>query len=125
MNRSLRLLIIDDNPSDRILAIRELKREFPNLEVEEIKEAKGFERAVRAGHFDVVVTDYQLGWNNGLEVLHTIKKHYPNCPTIMFTNTGSEEIAVEAMKSGLDDYVLKSANRYLRLPAAVRAALER
>ncbi|MDP8965807.1 MAG: ATP-binding protein [Cyanobacteriota bacterium] len=125
MNRSLRLLIIDDNPSDRILAIRELKREFPHLEVEEIKEAKGFERAVIAGHFDVVVTDYQVGWSNGLEILHTIKKRYPNCPTVMFTNTGSEEIAVEAMKSGLDDYILKAPNHYFRLAAAVRATLER
>ncbi|RUR80804.1 ATP-binding protein [Chlorogloeopsis fritschii PCC 9212] len=125
MNKILRFLIIDDNPGDRTLVIRELRREFPQLQVQEIKEAAGFAQAVAAGEFDLVITDYQLGWSNGLEILRTIKQHYPNCPTIMFTNTGNEEIAVEAMKTGLDDYVLKLPNRYYRLPTVVKAALER
>lgn len=125
MKQTLRILVIDDNPGDRLLAIRELNREFPNLQVEEMIEAEGLTQAVAAGNFDLVITDYQLRWSNGIEVLRTIKERFPFCPVIMFTNTGSEEIAVEAMKSGLDDYVLKSANRYLRLPAAVRKVLER
>ena len=125
MNQVLRILIIDDNPGDRALVIRELRREFPQFQAQEIREASGFASAVAAGEFDLVITDYQLGWSTGLEVLQTIKQHYPNCPVIMFTNTGSEEIAVQAMKSGLDDYVLKLPNRYIRIPAAVRVALER
>lgn len=124
MNQTLRIVVLDDNPQDRILAIRELQREFSNLEVEEIWEAEGFSQAVEADNFDLVITDYQLRWTNGIEVLRTIKERYPYCPVIMFTNTGSEEIAVEAMKSGLDDYVLKSA-RYFRLSAAVRLVIER
>jgi PAS domain S-box-containing protein len=43
----------------------------------------------------------------------------------MFTATGNEEVAVEAMKTGLDDYILKSTGHYARLPGAVRAALDR
>ncbi|WP_414568890.1 response regulator [Nostoc sp. CCY 9925] len=125
MTQVLRILIIDDNPGDRALVMRELRREFPQLQAQEIREAAGFASAIAAGEFDLVITDYQLGWSTGLEVLHTIKQQYPNCPVIMFTNTGSEEIAVEAMKSGLDDYVLKSPNRYIRIPSAVRVALER
>ncbi|MDZ8187714.1 MAG: ATP-binding protein [Nostoc sp. ChiSLP02] len=125
MTQVLRILIIDDNPGDRALVIRELRREFPQLQAQEIREAASFARAVVADEFDLVITDYQLGWSTGLEVLHTIKQQYPNCPVIMFTNTGSEEIAVEAMKSGLDDYVLKLPNRYIRVATAVRFALER
>ncbi|MDZ7952341.1 sensor histidine kinase [Nostoc sp. DedQUE09] len=125
MTQVLRILIIDDNPGDRALTIRELRREFPQFQPQEIREASGFASAVAAGEFDLVITDYQLGWTTGLEVLYTIKQQYPNCPVIMFTNTGSEEIAVEAMKSGLDDYVLKLPNRYIRIPAAVRVVLER
>ncbi len=121
----LRILLIDDNPGDRLLAIRTLKQEFPDLEVEEIKEAESLLQAVAADQFDLVITDYQLRWTNGIEVLRTLKQQYPHCPVIMFTNTGSEEIAVEAMKSGLDDYVLKSSKPSIRLPAAVRVALER
>lgn len=125
MNRELRILLVDDNPTDRSLVIRQLRQEFPQLQVQEIIDARDLARAVAADEFDVVITDYQLGWNNGLEVLRTIKEHYPRCPVIMFTNTGNEEIAVEAMKSGLDDYVLKAPNRYIRIPVAVRVALER
>jgi PAS domain S-box-containing protein len=124
-NQVLRILIIDDNPADRTLVVRELQRQFQRLEAQEIKDLEGFERAMLANAFNLVITDYQLRWGNGLEVLQTVKKRYPYCPVIMFTNTGSEEIAVEAMKTGLDDYVLKEANRRVRLAAAVQVALER
>ena len=43
----------------------------------------------------------------------------------MFTATGSQEIAVDAMKAGLDDYVIKAPQHYIRLPVAVRAVLDR
>lgn len=124
-NQTLRVLVIDDNPGDRTLVIRQLRREWTQLQTQEIRNASELSNAVAAGDFDLVITDYQLLWSNGLEVLRTIKQHYPSCPVIMFTNTGSEEIAVEAMKSGLDDYVLKQPNRYTRLSFTVRLVLER
>lgn len=118
------LLLIDDSPDDRLLVIHELKREFSALKIEEIIEEEGFNRALKTGNFNLVITDYQLRWNDGLTVLREIKSRYPNCPVIMFTDSGSQEIAVEAMKSGLDDYIIKSPRHYVRLPAAVRSALE-
>ncbi|MBI2951603.1 PAS domain S-box protein, partial [bacterium] len=68
---------------------------------------------------------YQLRWTDGLAVLGAVKTRWPDCPVIMFTGTGSEEVAVEAMKAGLDDYVLKSPKHLVRLSAAARLALER
>ncbi|MBD2679478.1 MULTISPECIES: response regulator [Nostoc] len=121
----LRILLIDDNPNDRLLAIRQLEREFSDLEVEQVVTAQDLAQALERGQFNLVVTDYQLRWSNGIEVLHAIKASYPNCPVIMFTNSGTQEIAVEAMKSGLDDYVIKSPQHQVRLTAAVRSALER
>jgi len=121
----LRLLLIDDNPNDRLLAIRQLEREFTDLQVEQVGIAEELAQALERGQFDLVVTDYQLRWINGLEVLRAIKALYPDCPVIMFTNSGTQEIAVEAMKSGLDDYVVKSPQHHVRLSAAVRCALER
>jgi PAS domain S-box-containing protein len=121
----LRLLLIDDNPNDRLLAIRQLEREFSDLEVEQVVTAQDLTQALQTGQFNLVVTDYQLRWSNGIEVLHAIKASYPNCPVIMFTNSGTQEIAVEAMKSGLDDYVIKSPQHQVRLTVAVRSALER
>lgn len=125
MTKTLRVLVIDDNKSDRALVIRELRREFSQVQVQEILDASDFEQAIANGNFDAVVTDYELGWSNGLEVLRTVKADFPGCPVVMFTNTGTEEIAVEALKSGLDDYVLKASSRYIRIPAAIRTALER
>ncbi|OUL29453.1 histidine kinase [Nostoc sp. T09] len=120
----LRILLIDDNPNDRHLAIYALQQEFSHLQIYEIGQAQDLEQAITAGQFDLVITDYQLRWSDGLTVLKAIKSRYPDCPVVMFTNSGTQEIAVEAMKSGLDDYVIKSANHSLRLPKAVRRAWE-
>ena len=125
MNPSLQVLLIDDNPDDRFLVERSLQQEFPGLLVEEIIDQKGLDRALSGQHFDLVITDYQLRWTDGLKVLRLCKSRWPDRPVIMFTGTDSEEIAVEAMKADLDDYVLKSPKHYARLPAAVRLALNR
>jgi signal transduction histidine kinase len=121
----VRILLIDDNPDDRALALRALEKEFSGLEIEEIRNAEECSRAVRAGGFDAVITDSQLHWSDGLAVLRSVKDRHPRCPVIMFTNSGTEEVAVLAMKSGLDDYVVKSQKNYLRLAFALRAALRR
>lgn len=121
----LRILLIDNNPDDRALAIRELGRAFPEAQITEVGIAEQFEQVFINFLFDVVITDYQLHWSDGLTILRTIKAQYPNCPVIMFTSTATQEIALEAMKSGLDDYVIKSPSHYVRLPAAVETALER
>lgn len=125
LSQTIRILLLDDNPDDRLLAIRELQREFSNLQVEQITEQAGFNQALAADHFDLAITDYHMGWSNGIEVLRTIKARYPDRPVIMFTNTASQETAIEAMKAGLNDYVLKSPKHYIRLPVAIRSALER
>lgn len=121
----LKVLIIDDNPSDRKLALREIKKLFPQLQHQEIIDETDFNEALEQNKFNLVITDYQIRWITGLEVLRRIKAKRPDCPVIMFTGTGSEEIAVIAMKEGLDDYVIKSPKHYVRLAAAVRSAWER
>ncbi|MCK4314607.1 MAG: PAS domain S-box protein, partial [Anaerolineae bacterium] len=125
MNNVLCILLIDDSPDDRTLAIRELRREIPDLQVQQITEAKGFAQALEEGIFDLVITAYRLRWTDGLQVLHAVKARWSECPVIMFTGTGTEEIAVEAMKAGLDEYVIKSPRHFARLPVTVRLVLKR
>lgn len=123
---TLRVLLLDDNPDDRLLARRELERHFSDCAMTEVGDRHGFERiAADDLPFDLVITDYQMRWTTGLEVLKYVKAHAPQMPVIMFTATGTQEIAVEAMKHGLDDYVIKSPRHYARLPISVRACLDR
>jgi signal transduction histidine kinase len=121
----IRLLLIDDNPDDRVLAIRSLERELKELQIREVLDNPGLELALDEDAFDAVVTDYQLRWSDGLTVLHQVRARYPHTPVVMFTNTGSEEIAVTAMKAGLDDYVVKTPRHFDRLPYALLSALRR
>jgi len=122
----LRFLLLDDNPDDRLLARREIERYFEGCDITEAGDRAGFEQAQEAGFpFDVVITDFQMRWTTGLDVLKIVKAHDPQLPVIMFTATGTQEIAVDAMKHGLDDYVVKSPSHYARLPVAVRTCLDR
>jgi signal transduction histidine kinase/CheY-like chemotaxis protein len=121
----LHLLLIDDNQDDRALAIRELKQEFPELQVEEATDIEMFQHALDRGQFNCVITDYHLRWSDGLEVLRAVKSRYPHYPVVMFTDSGTQEMAVEAMKLGLDDYLIKSSKHFVRLPIAIRSALHR
>ncbi len=119
------ILLVDDNPDDRALVRRELEREFPEARIEEILEQNAWEAVLERGDFQAVVTDYQVRWTDGLKVLRSVKARFPDMPVIMFTNTGTEEIAVEAMKAGLDDYLIKKPVVYPRVPLALKAALDR
>src|SRR5438445_1755667 len=125
MNGPLSILLVDDNPDDRALVIRELSREFPDRHFCPVTDHNELLHALERGPWDLVVTDYQLNWSDGLTVLMAVKNRWPGCPVIMFTGSGNEEVAVQAMKAGLDDYVLKSPKHYVRLVSAVHMALER
>ncbi|MFO8109990.1 MAG: PAS domain S-box protein [Thermoplasmata archaeon] len=124
MNETINIMIVDDNPDDRSLAIRELKKSFKEIEVIEVVDSKELKTALDQDDFDLVITDYRIRWTNGIKVLKEVKKHRPDCPVIMFTGTGNEEVAVRAMKSGLDDYVVKSPKHFIRLSACVQSVLE-
>lgn len=121
----MKILLIDDNRFDRALVMRELAREFPKAQVVEIPDPATLAQALAAADFDVVITDYQLQWSTGTEIVKTIKASDPEMVVIMFTGTGNETVAVEAIRAGLDDYVIKSAKHFVRLPVSIRQALEK
>jgi FixJ family two-component response regulator len=121
---TLKVLLVDDSPHDRGMVRRELRQEFPDIQFQEVTNESEFGQALSSATFDIVITDYQIRWTDGLRVLNAIRERWPNCPVLMFTATGGEEVAVEAMKAGLNDYIIKNIHHMLRLRAAVRAALD-
>jgi PAS domain S-box-containing protein len=123
----LQVLLIDDNPDDRALANFELQQlaHLYTIQVREVQNEQQFQEHLESGDFNFVITDYQLKWNDGLRILRALRAQYDDVPVIMFTATGTEEIAVEAMKAGLDDYVIKSPKHLIRLRVAFQQAVER
>ena len=122
---NFRVLHIDDNADDRALVARELRSEFPQITVVEAEDAGGLDDAMRRGAFDLVITDYELRWTNGLKLLRRIQQALPETPVIMLTGTGNEVVAVDAMKAGVWDYILKGPQHFKRLRTSVRQALEK
>jgi PAS domain S-box-containing protein/diguanylate cyclase (GGDEF)-like protein len=120
----MRLLIVEDNPLDRDLAVRILRQEFSALEVTAVNNQQELDSLPATPH-DLILTDYALRWSDGMAVLKTVKERWPETPVIMHTGTGSEDLAVAAMKAGADDYIVKSARNPARLRTAARLALEK
>lgn len=119
------ILLVDDDPDDRALARHAVADAFPGAEVREATDAVGFAAAFGDGEgIDLVVTDYELNWSTGLEVLKRAKAARPGLPVVMHTASGNEEVAVAAMKAGLDEYVVKSARGWRRLSASLRGAVQ-
>ena len=119
----LRVLVVDDNPDDRALVTRELRKDFPDIKTFEVHSQAQLEVAIAEPGLDLVITDFHLRWTTGLEVLKRIRVRDPDLPVIMFTGTGTEEVAVEAMRLGLADYVTKSPKHMPRLRRSVKTAL--
>ncbi|OUL29022.1 hypothetical protein BV372_24075 [Nostoc sp. T09] len=115
-----RILLIDGNPVDRALIVQALTQNLLGLHIEEIVNADELAQAMIAPDFDLAIVDYKLPWTTGLDVLRTLKAQISDCPVIMFTSCGSEEVAVAAMKAGLNDYVIKSPKHLTQLVQAVR-----
>ena len=120
----MRVLVVDDNPDDRLLVRREVEALFPDATVIDLAGLEDFEAALAAAVPDLVVTDLDLKWGSGREIFARARDMHPSCPVVMFTNSGDETTAVEMMKAGLDDYVVKSPRQLPRLRASLRIAVE-
>ncbi len=120
----LQILVVDDNPDDRVLVRREAESLFPEAEVREAGSRSEFENAIESGPYDLLVTDLQLRWGSGRDVVRRVQATFPECAIIMFTDSGDEMIAVELMKAGLEDYVVKSARQLPRLRTSMRIAID-
>ncbi len=123
-DRPLRLLLIDEDPDDRAMTVQVLRKQFPKLRVTQVWDAARLEQALQGRPYDAVITDYHLLWGDGIRVLRLVQERWPGCPVIMFTGAGSEEVAVQAMKLGLEDYVVKHPRHFIRLPAVLRRVLD-
>jgi len=121
----IRILYVDDNPLDRDLVRDALERDHEGFRLTGASSRQEFETRLAEGGFDLVLSDFNILGFEGLQVIETVKASNPDLPVVIVTGTGSEEIAVEAMRSGAADYVIKSPRHIRRLPITIRAVLEK
>ncbi|MBM1175246.1 sensor histidine kinase [Microvirga arabica] len=121
----MRILFVDDDPDARVLAIRAVAQEFPNAGFREASDLVSLDQTLLEQAPDILVTDFDLRWTDGIAIFDRVKATNPFCCCVMFTGTGNEELAVRAIKHGFDDYVVKGAKQLRRLATAVRTAYDR
>ncbi len=118
----LLVLVIEDSPTDALLLERELRRGGYDPVVERVETRAALTAALPRRPWDVVISDYSLpGWS-GTDALVIVKESSADLPFILVSGMIGEEIAVQAIKAGANDYLLK--DRLARLPAAIARALE-
>jgi diguanylate cyclase (GGDEF)-like protein/PAS domain S-box-containing protein len=118
----LRLLIIEDVIEDIELIVLALELAELEFIYDEADTASVVEDLLAKNCYDAVLADYRLPNLNGLEVLEILQASGKEIPLILVTGSLGEEAAVECIKAGMTDYVLK--DRLFRLPAVLNRALK-
>lgn len=121
MKRSLRVLMLEDNPDDAELLLRELLRAGFDPQATRVETEAAFLSEL-ASSPEIILSDYSLPRFSGLQAAQLLRESGRNIPFILISGTVGEDVAVEAMKHGATDYLLK--DRIARLGPAVERALE-
>jgi PAS domain S-box-containing protein len=117
-----RILLIEDTDTDAELIMREVRKTFPDVIFKRVETREAFIDNLQHFSPDVILSDFHLPVFDGLTALKITLELKPQVPFIIVTGTISEEVAVDCMKAGATDYILKDSPR--RLGAAITNALE-
>src|SRR6476660_8442929 len=121
MNSPLRVLHLEDDVRDTELVQATLEGEGIQSELTRVEREQDFLAALKRGDVDLILADYTLPSFDGLSALRIAQQRAPEVPFIFVSGTLSEDVAIEALKTGATDYVLKT--RLARLGPAVSRAL--
>ena len=117
----LRILHLEDSPQDAELIRAALEAEGISVHVTRVDSQGDYVAALVQGGFDVILADYTLPAFDGLSALKIAQEQCPDVPFIFVSGTLGEEVAIEALKIGATDYLLKE--RLARIAPSVHRAL--
>jgi signal transduction histidine kinase/CheY-like chemotaxis protein len=123
MERALRLLIVEDSEDDALLEIRELRKGGFDPSFERVESREELEAALAAGPWDAIVADFNLSGFNGRDALALVQAKGLDIPFLLVSGTIGEETAIEAMKAGAHDFIIKG-NLARLVPALERELKE-
>lgn len=118
----LRLLLVEDNPVDAELCLEHLSVAQFELVADVVQTRQEFVARLQAETYDIVIADYKLGPWTGMDAFDVLREEAVETPFILLTAALGDQTAVECLKRGLADYVLK--DRLERLPVAIYRVLE-
>ena len=121
MKNPLRILHVEDSPKDAELVETTLQQEGIACDVLRVQTRSDFVSALEQSRFDLILGDYTMPGFDGLSALKIAQEKCPDVPFIFVSGTLGEDVAIEALKHGAVDYVLK--DRLSRLIPSVRRAL--
>lgn len=122
MGAKLKILNVEDNPLDSELIAHALVRGKLPAELVRVETPEHFQENLVSLTPDIVLADYALPKFSGPEALKVTREHYPDLPFIFVTGSLGEELAIETLKQGATDYVMKE--RLDRLVPAIQRALQ-
>ena len=117
------ILFLEDNPDDVELIENELTEAGMKFMSRRIDKKNQFLKEVADFLPDIILADYSLSMFNGVQAFRMLKEKNMNVPFILVTGVLSEELALECLKEGIDDFILKSS--FKRLPAAIVNAIRK
>jgi signal transduction histidine kinase len=120
--RRLRILLIEDAPSDAEIEIAELRRGGFDVAADVVETRNQVRDCLEKNKYDIILADYSLPNFRGMDTLDILREKNLNTPLILVTGALNSETAVECVKQGAMDYILK--DHLARLTIAVRRALE-
>jgi len=115
-------MVVEDDRADAALALREIRRAGFEFQADMVQTPEEFSRRLGLASYDVILSDYNLGNWRGTEALIQLREKGLDIPFIMVTGSLGEEGAVECMRQGVSDYVVK--DHLSRLPLALARVLE-
>ncbi|HEX4086675.1 MAG TPA: response regulator [Chthoniobacteraceae bacterium] len=121
MERALVILHLEDDPNDAMLIASTFEAEGLSCAIVRVETRDDFVMELEKGGIDLILSDFSLPSFDGLSALAITRAKWPELPVILVSGTLGEELAIDALKSGATDYVLKE--RLSRLAPAVRRAM--
>lgn len=119
MARLLRALIVEDDENDAILVVRDLRRGGYDVTFKRVATREDMVRALEISPWDIVIADYAIPGFGAIAALSIFRKHKLEIPFIVVSGAVGEDVAVETMRAGAHDYVLKG-NLTRLVPAVER-----
>ena len=115
----LKLVIIEDEDAHFQLMKRAIIKAYPDASIHYFQEAAGCLERLDEINPDVVISDYILPGMNGIEFLKSLNREKRDIPVIMITGQGDENLAIQAMKLGAWDYLVKSGDFFTLIPSVI------